>query len=292
MGMDETWEQLAPLRELRLAYWVRAVGSRAAMAEARLRLEQQPAFEELARRWDTLEAGERMAAATELEQLLRASAYATRPFCLRCGRCCKNAGPTLYPGDEALLRRGVVSRSQLRTVRAGEEVVSHLEDRRVVLQREQVTIGPARDACRFLDHNMRACTIHDQRPRQCQAQQCWDTVAARQLVGTQGLSRLDLLAEGDAGREAVMEHERRCSPARLRELAEAAREDLAGEAAISLLELVEVDSSLRQRTVDEGLAAVSELPFLFGRNLEEMLRPLGLETLNDEEGNISLRRTR
>lgn len=291
MGTGGTWEQLAPLRQMRLKYWLRAVGSSAPAAEARQWLEEQPAFGDLACRWESLEAKEQQAAAVELERLLRAAAYATRPHCVHCGQCCKNAGPTLYGGDEELLRRGVLSPAQLRTVRAGEEVFSHLEGRRVVLRHEQVTVSPSPErACRFWAPGARRCNIHQQRPVQCRAQQCWDTAEADRLGETLGLTRLDLLDRQDAAREVLEEHERSCSPAALRELAGEAACDLEGDAAGALLELLAADLELRRRLTDRGLAAAGDLPFLLGRSLEEMLRPGGLEVVYHQDGRGTLRR--
>ena len=265
MGKDDLWQQLAPVREARLRYWLRAVSSDAPVDVASRWLEENPDHAELARRWETLTTGEQQAAASELEELLRAAAYASRPFCIHCGQCCKNAGPTLHPGDEELLRRGVVSRAQLRTVRAGEDVFSHWEGRRVVLEHEQVTVSPTRDrACRFWDRFSQRCTIHELRPLQCRAQQCWDTAEADRLASTPGLTRLDLLAAGDPLREAVVEHDRLCPPALLRELASEARQDPGGRASGALLELVEADLELRSRLVERGLASAAELPFLLG----------------------------
>lgn len=288
-GKTDPWALLAPLREARLRYWLRAVGSNATVEQAQDCLEDQGDYQDLASGWASLAPEEQQPAGVRLEGLLRAAAYATRPECQHCGECCRNAGPTLYPGDEALLLMGAFSRSALRTVRAGEEARSHHAGRRVVLEREQVTIQPGRDGvCRFWDRAARRCSIHDQRPAQCRAQQCWDTSLADALMERPGMTRLDLLREDDPLREAVLEHDGRCSPARLRSLAGEAIDDLRGEAAAALLELVAADLAAREDLVDRGLATAAELPFALGRPLEEMLPGQGLRVEYDEAGGANL----
>ncbi len=292
MSDSSTWEQMAPLRRMRLDYWLKAVGSSAPAEQARQWLAQQPAYEALAARWDSLTSEEQGVAAIELEELWRAAAYATRPFCIDCGQCCRNSGPTLYAADRDLPREGVVPVSRLRTVRAGEEVFSLVEGRRVVLQHEHVTVvSGRRGACWFWDSVARACTIHQRRPAQCRAQRCWDTAEADELAATHGLTRLDLLEAEDPVRSMVLEHERQCPPARLRELAGEAKDDLEGQAAAALLELLAEDDRLRRGLVEGGEVTAEELPYLLGRSLEEKLSPLGLEVVYHDDGNTTLCRT-
>ena len=144
MDLDVSWEKMKTTRRARLVTWMRAVGSRASVAKAEAWLGEQPFYLVLVERWDRMGKAERDEAWKQLIALYRAAAYATRPYCIRCGTCCGNAGPTLYAGDEGLLADRLLSPAQLRTYRAGEEVFSHWTNRPAVLERECVMVAPAR----------------------------------------------------------------------------------------------------------------------------------------------------
>ena len=253
------------------------MGSRASVAKAEIWLGQQPAYVNIACTWDVITAPRREAAARELALLFRAAAYATRPFCVRCGDCCKNAGPTLFPGDEAILHSGQVTYPMLRTLRAGEEVWDHLAGERQVLQHEVVTISPALAGnCPLYDTAAHTCTAYDVRPAQCKAQKCWDTADSDAMAGWRGLERLDLLEDDDPLRAVISAHDRDAPPGRLRELASPA---LGGDAdaVAEILAMLEADRDARTAIVSRELAPADALPFLLGRPLAMVASALGME---------------
>jgi Fe-S-cluster containining protein len=275
MSATATWKQLEGARKRQIVHWLRAVGSRASVAQAEIWLGQQAAFVAMAQDWDGWGVARREAAAKDLTGLFRAAAYATRPFCLKCGSCCRNSGPTLYSGDEALFHAGDISFAHLRTLRAGEEVFSHWENRRTVLEHETVTIAPALPGnCPLLEGT--ACRVYDRRPAQCKAQKCWDTRDSDKMMKWPGLTRLDLVAEGDPLRGIITEHDQACAPAKLREFAEGVRKG-EEEASHAIVAMVELDAHLRRRVLDEKLATAEALPFLLGRPIEMLVSALGLE---------------
>lgn len=276
MGQGGNWNRIATGRRARIVYWLRAVGSKASVAQAEIWLGKQPSYIDIAERWDGLGEKQREEAAGQLAALFRAAAYATRPFCIRCGGCCRNAGPTLYPGDEALLRGGAITPTQLRTLRIGEEVFSHYHNRQTVLEHEIVMIQPTLDGqCPLYDAGQRACTVHDVRPAQCRAQKCWDTADSDKLMGWPGLKRLDLLEDDDPLRPQIAAHDQACDPAELRALAE--RIHTGDEAATQpVVDMLGTDERIRQE-IAGTLAPADALPFILGRPVEMMLSPLGLE---------------
>jgi Fe-S-cluster containining protein len=275
MSATATWKQLEGARKRQIVHWLRAVGSRASVAQAEIWLGQQAAYVAIAQDWDRWGEARREQAAKELVGQFRAAAYATRPFCLSCGSCCRNSGPTLYPGDEVLFHAGDISFAHLRTLRAGEEVFSHWENRRTVLEHETVTIAPALPGnCPLLDGAK--CSVYDRRPAQCKAQKCWDTSDSDKMMRWPGLTRLDLVAEDDPLRGIITEHDEACSPARLRELAQGVR-DGDEEASQAIVKMAREDGRLRRRVLDEKLAEAEAIPFLLGRPLEMLASVLGLE---------------
>ncbi len=66
---------------------------------------------------------------------LEKTAYGTRPFCLRCGECCQKGSPTLYADDLGILRRGIIKRTELITLRPGEIGFSNVTNDLVLTHR-------------------------------------------------------------------------------------------------------------------------------------------------------------
>lgn len=263
------WTVLAPLRQARIRFWLEAVHSRAAVADVEAALERMPAYQQLADDWDGFGPPEKESAAQQLDALFRQAAYATRPYCVRCGTCCHNAGPTLHGGDEALVHTGRLRREQLVTFRVGEEVFSHVEGRRVVLQHECVMVRAApRRGCALFDPTANSCAVYEHRPRQCRVQRCWDPAEAEELARGAGLSRLDLVS-APVERRLIEQHERACAVSRLRELSRERRNG-AAEAAAAMDSMIAQDTHFRRRLVETVAVAPAALRFLLGRPVAEL----------------------
>ncbi len=289
MRFDTTWTEMTGRRRTALLHWLRTVRSPASLAKAEIWLGEQASYLDLRQRWDAMGPEQRAPAWEQLQALYRAAAYASRPYCVMCGQCCRNAGPTLYAGDQGLLRDGLVTAAQLHTVRAGEMVFSHWTGHHEILERELVMItrGPA--GCVLLDPETLRCTIHDRAPAQCKAQKCWDTRDSDKLMTWPGLSRLELIDERDPVAAVVAEHEIDCAVQKLTELlAHAAEGDDAARAAAQVL--IRADRATRVRIVEEGLAGEDALPFLLGRPVETMIKRMGFELGGAWEGDVVLRR--
>src|SRR5271157_2983760 len=56
----------------------------------------------------------------QVSECLLKAAYATRPYCTRCGTCCAKGSPTLTVGDLELFTRDIVKPSDVTTIRKGE----------------------------------------------------------------------------------------------------------------------------------------------------------------------------
>ncbi len=289
MDVDRSWDELTGARKTRMALWLRTVGSSASVARAEIALGEVPEYLALARTWDRMTPARRRRRLDDLEAMFRAAAYATRPFCIRCGACCTNAGPTLYPGDEGVLHQGIVRVENLVTTRVGEMVFSHWKGRAVAAERERVAVAAdAEGGCPFWRRHERRCAIYDLRPAQCRAQKCWDTGDADRLMRWPGLTRRDLLEEADPLREVLDDHDRGCAPADLRErLERAARGD--EEARAEAVALITADRAIRRDLVRGDRAPMEALPFLLGRPLEMMAPAWGFAVESGWGGRVQLR---
>lgn len=217
--------------------------------------------------WDSLPVRHRRRRWGELCQATEKAAYATRPFCLRCGECCRRQTPVLHLPDLPLIREAVIGLGQLLTLRRGERAYSPLKGKLLVLGEEMVKIRPLPSGPGpFYDPATRSCTIYERRPLQCRALKCWEPESfERETRGAPRLKRRDVLAGGPLA-ELVARHEREVDC----RLALRLLERGGPEASRKVAALIERDRRLRQ----EAACEAAELDFLFGRPLSESLADL------------------
>ncbi|RMD54348.1 MAG: hypothetical protein D6828_04845, partial [Nitrospirae bacterium] len=67
-------------------------------------------------------------------------AYSYRPYCLRCGECCRKGSPTLYREDASLLRDKIISMEDVYTLRKGEMAYDPIRERIHPLKSEMIKI--------------------------------------------------------------------------------------------------------------------------------------------------------
>ena len=209
--------------------------------------------------------------------------------CRRCGSCCRRGGPALHHQDRSLVDEGRIPADRLYTIRPGERVRDNVRaDRLMAASQDIVKIRsrPGGRACIYLDGRANACTIYDHRPLECRVLDCRDTTAIEAVYRIQRLSRQDLLGDVAGLWDLVIEHEQRCSAARIVTLADDWRRDPGGRLSSEqqLLEMVGYDRTLRQLLVEKGRMAAGLLDFVFGRPLTVVLRSLGLEVHRMENG--------
>jgi Fe-S-cluster containining protein len=230
------------------------------------RLSAGRAFRRLFGDWDSLPVRHRRRRWRELCQATEKAAYATRPFCIRCGECCRRQTPVLHLPDLPLIKEGVIGLGQLLTLRRGERAYSPLKGALLVLGEEMVKIRPLPSGVGpFYDAAKRSCTIYERRPLQCRALKCWEPESFERDTRAPCLKRRDVLGEGPLA-ELVARHEREVDC----RLALRLLESRGPEAGRKIAALIEHDRRLRQ----EAACEAAELDFLFGRPLSESLADL------------------
>ncbi len=140
------------------------------------------------------------------------AAYATRPYCLRCGDCCRQGSPTLYVEDMTILRQGIIKRLDLLTLRPGEIGFSNATQDLVLLPEERIKIKekPGGRECLFLDSETKGCSIYEDRPLQCRVMECWNPDNFQGLNSHTFLSRKELLNPDDPLIPIIESHTKRC----------------------------------------------------------------------------------
>ncbi len=194
------------------------------------------------------------------------------PGCKRCGQCCRNGGPALHTQDLPLIQDGTIPLADIVTLRAGERVFDQPAQDIRQLDREMLKIK-GRDGswtCRYLSPESNTCGVYATRPAECEALFCRDVEPLKAMYDKDRLTRADLIPEGHPLVELMAEHDRRCAPARLEELAKAAREG-DREAGEALREMVAYDREVRRLVPGKTGMDPEMLDFLFGRPARVLL---------------------
>jgi Fe-S-cluster containining protein len=284
-------EQAQALARHALEILSRDISSPAAAEEVWSRVESEAIFRELIRNWENWGALERRKAWAELSRVLEKAAYATRPYCLRCGTCCRKGSPSLYREDLSLLRRGTVSRLDLITLRKGERVFSNETDAFFILPEEQVKVREKPDSreCIFFQAPDPGCGIYEDRPRECRILECWNPEGFQVLKQEKRLSRLDLLDPADPLLSVMKTHEERCDLLRMQEWLIRAVEGAGGEDE-KVVETLQYDRHVRAFLGEQFNLERRHLDFLLGRPLEEVVVGLGFSVQVEPGGRVVVRR--
>lgn len=242
-------------------------------------------YRALLRHWENWNRKQRVNGWEGLARVVEKAAYATRPYCLKCGTCCRKGSPSLYRDDLPLFRRGTLTRLDLVTLRRGEKVYSNEAERFIRLPEEQVKIRekPGGRECLFFQPEGSGCGIYGNRPRQCRVLECWDPEGYRVLKKNRLLSRKDLLDPQDPLLPVVKTHEERCSILRLQEWLEQAVEQALPHDD-SLMEGLLYDRHTRTYLSEKFGLNRKHLDFLLGRPVEEVIPGLGFR-IQFEPGN-------
>jgi len=200
-----------------------------------------------------------------------------KPTCRRCGDCCQNGGPALHEEDLPLIQDGSIPLTSIVTLRPGERAYDQPAQKVLPLDAEILKIK-GRDGkwtCAFYSPEGRACGMYNARPVECEVLFCRDIEPLAEMYTKGRLTRADLLPEGHPLLELIAEHDEKCSPARMEELAMKARTGDA-EAGEALQEMVIFDMEVRRLVPEKAGMSPEMNDFLFGRPLRVLLRAINI----------------
>jgi len=229
----------------------------------------------------------------ELQQSLwRGEGYgmeSPRDHCIRCGECCLKASPTLQMEDLDLVKKGLIGKKDLYTIRAGELVKDNINEGLVVTTTELVKVREREGesgGCIFYDDPGKACTIYEHRPLQCEALKCWDTTEFLEVFKGLKLMRKQAI-EDQVLMGLIEEHERRCGYALIEKLV--GRIESMGEKAVDqILDLLKFDYHLRPFVAEKLALNPGEMEFFFGRPLTTTITMFGLQVVRAPDGSFTL----
>ena len=222
------------------------------------------------------------------ERLLEA-AYATRPYCIKCGECCSNGSPTLSISDMNLFESGILGPKDVFTLRKGEIVFDSQIEKSVANEQERIKIReiPEDKTCIFYQKSNRECSIYDQRPTQCRIQECWAPNSDAYTINAPMTRRRLLEAAGDIWK-IIEKHEERCSYEDLsREISRLAATK--GQTVENVLEFLSFDHHVREFVSEKLGIGAETLDLLFGRPLKDSLKFYGLTLDEQKDGTFVLR---
>jgi Fe-S-cluster containining protein len=270
---------------------LRDIHSPASLAEVWPGVVAAKACRELLRNWSVWKPAERETGWGKAAGVIEKAAYATRPYCLRCGTCCRKGSPSLVWDDLPLFRRGGLTRLDLVTLRRGERVYSNEAGHFIQLAEEQVKIREKAESreCLFFQEDGSGCGTYKSRPRQCRVLECWNPAGYRVLKKNRLLSRKDLLDPGDPILPVVKSHEERCSVLRLQEwLLRAAEQTLSADE--DLQAAIRYDRHARAFLSEKFSLERRHLDFILGRPVEEVISGLGFEVEFEPGKGLIIRR--
>jgi Fe-S-cluster containining protein len=251
-------------------------------------LEAHEIYLELAQGWDHFDEIEKRKLWNRLLVVAREIAYGRRPFCVRCGECCKRGSPTLNHEDLDFIRQGILKVEQLYTLRKGEIGYSPIDDEPIRLPEERIKIKEKKGSgqCNFYDNSEGACTIYKDRPLQCRALECWNPKSYERAFSGEMLCRRDTVSQDQEINRLIDEHDRKCPFTEIEGLLKRAGKG-SDDAMKSLIDMLRYDYYLRALMVEKAAVNPDRLDFLFGRPLTETIRIFGLKV--EREGEDSFR---
>jgi Fe-S-cluster containining protein len=246
-------------------------------------------YRKLFKHWENWNPKQRENGWEGLARVVEKTAYATRPYCLKCGTCCRKGSPSLYQEDLPLVLRGVIKRTDLMTLRKGEIGYSNEQNELIQLSRELVKIQekPGTRECLFFQGESGACGIYETRPLQCRTLECWNPREFQRLETGRPLNRLDLLDPLDPVLPLIKVHEEKCDLMNLeRGLQRAGDQQKDGQDRV--MEGLGFDRHAREFLGETYGFRPEHLVFLLGRPLTEVVASFGYRIGLDSGGRLKV----
>ena len=247
-------------------------------------LRRDKSFMDLVLGWEKMPTASQANAWEMIQDRLWDAARQTRPYCLRCGECCRRGSPVLFEQDRPILSSGVLGPQHLTTIRVGEKAFSNRLQKMVVVKKEQVKVKNAEDGrtCIFLSPGKDACLIYEDRPHQCRVMECWDPSRFDRILTLPPLTRTSILGPDNPLAEIMAEHDKRCSAAAFVELIE---KFIQGDETVEeqALDMIFFDIHTRDFCAKKFGIGEEQIDFFFGAPLNRTCFALGC-VLQTEEG--------
>lgn len=201
--------------------------------------------------------------------------------CKQCGTCCRKGGPALHTQDLLLLREADgIDLTDIVTLRKGELAYDQPVGAVIPLDGEILKIKGSGGEwiCKFLAQASNVCRIYKSRPFECQKLFCEAPEPLMEVYDKDRVTRKDILPEGHPVLELIEEHDKKCDPAKMSELAAQAIGNWEESEAIQadLREMLIFDASVRELVMNKAGLPEESLDFFFGRPLTVLIKGYGI----------------
>ena len=204
--------------------------------------------------------------------------------CIRCGTCCKKGGPSFHIEDKMLIEKGIILSKYLYTIRDGELSYDNVKESILPAASDIIKIKGQKDSwtCIFFNEKENECTIYDNRPLECRALKCWDTLEIEKIYFKNRLTRKDLISTIEGLWGLVEDHQKRCSYIKLKLFIDALNKDKKDETLKGILDIIEYDARIRELVVQNGGLDPEMTDFLFGRPITETIKMYGFKIIKQD----------
>jgi len=205
--------------------------------------------------------------------------------CIRCGTCCKKGGPSFHIEDKMLIEKGIILSKYLYTIRNGELSYDNVKESILPAASDIIKIKGQKDSwtCIFFNGKENECTIYDNRPLECRALKCWDTLEIEKIYFKNRLARKDLISTIEGLWGLVEDHQKRCSYIKLKIFIDALNKDKKDEDFKGILDIIEYDARIRELVVQNGGLDPEMTDFLFGRPITETIKMYGFKIIKQDD---------
>jgi Fe-S-cluster containining protein len=265
------------------------IQSPAAFESVWIKVSDSGTYEKLLKYWESWNRTQRVNGWESVARVVEKAAYATRPYCIKCGTCCRKGSPSLYQEDLSLVLRGAIKRTDVMTLRKGEIGFSNERNELIQLSHEQVKIQekPGTRECLFFQTQSGVCGIYDNRPLQCRILECWNPQDFRRLERGRPLKRQDLFSPLDPILPVIESHEEKCDLLNLEKgLKQAAEQQKDGQDLV--MEGLGFDRHTREFLGETYGLRPEHLVFLLGRPLTEVVASFGYRISLEPDGRLKV----
>jgi Fe-S-cluster containining protein len=208
-----------------------------------------------------------------------AKSETTQRTCMRCGTCCEKGGPGFHQEDRMLIEKGRIPLKYLYTIRKGEFAYDNVNGCLMPVDSDIIKIKGKEDTwtCIFFDEQNRGCSIYNDRPLECRALKCWDTVELEKMYAKNRLTRDDLISEVEGLWDLIKDHQERCDYGKIKKLIgelDGPHQDTARK---KIQEIIQYDAEIRKLVLEKGGLDRTMFDFLLGRPLTETLPGYGIK---------------
>ncbi|WP_035075223.1 YkgJ family cysteine cluster protein [Maridesulfovibrio zosterae] len=201
--------------------------------------------------------------------------------CKQCGICCRKGGPALHTEDLPLIIDDkAIDLTDIVTLRKGELAFDQPESTVVPLAEEILKIKGAGGewTCKFLALSSNVCRIYKSRPLECQLLFCEDPDPLLKIYDKGRLTRRNILPEGHPVLEIIDEHDKKCFPSKMAQLASDILADWNDSENLKsdLREMLIYDKSIRELVTEKSGLPAESMDFFFGRPMHRVLAGYGI----------------